>query len=584
MLTKSVQVTEGTSGNDTIIAGDDGGTASLNAGDVINGGAGTDTLKIFNAAAVTNGANFTTATISGVENVEFTSAATTQALDVSGNADVTKVTLVNGLDAVVTAKLAQTVGLTGNINTNTAATSFVFTAVTGAADSANVALSGASTAAGAADKGLSLQDVETLNLALTGTNVVGSFDSDATKLVITGAGTLTTTLTEAGGTASLVKTIDASAATGALNIDNKSFAGALETITLGSGDDRYVSQFANKDALDKIDLGAGTNDILAFSDATDLSTTTKAAVLAGAKNYEAIEVTGTGAFTVDGDVSTGIKSFIADTTGVLTATNIYAGTKITVGDVALAASTVGMKLGEKTLDIVLAGTKTAVSNAGTNGITVTGATDVNVTSNGFADVGNNTLKLTSDDNTTVKISGAKDVTVTTVAATGTTGFTIDGSAATGKLTLTGTAAVDIIKGGSAADTLNGSAGVDTFTGNGGADKFVVITATGSDADTTVGTIAVTEIITDFTTGSDTLSGFGTAASSANYVEATAAAATLTAFKTAADAALDGTVKYYVGQVGSDSYVAVDTGGTGFTDLIKLTGVSLDGIALTDIVA
>lgn len=45
-----MQVTEGTSGNDTIIAGDDGGTASLNAGDVINGGAGTDTLKIFNAA------------------------------------------------------------------------------------------------------------------------------------------------------------------------------------------------------------------------------------------------------------------------------------------------------------------------------------------------------------------------------------------------------------------------------------------------------------------------------------------------------------------------------------------------------
>lgn len=513
-LTKSVQVTEGTSGNDTIIAGDDGGTASLNAGDVINGGAGTDTLKIFNSAAVTNGANFTTASISGVENVEFTSAATTQALDVSGNADVTKVTLVNGLDAVVTAKLTQTIGLKGNINTNAAATSFVFTSVAGAADSANVVLDAASTAAGATDKGLTLQDVETLNLALTGTNVVGSFDSDATKLVITGAGTLKTTLTEAGGTASLVKTIDASAATGALDIDNKSFAGALETITLGSGDDRYVSQFAKKDALDKIDLGAGTNDILAFSDATDLSTTTKAAVLAGAKNYEAIEVTGTGAFTVDGDVMTGIKSFIADTTGALTATNIYAGTKVTVGDVALAASTVGMKLGEKTLDIVLAGTKTAVSNAGTNGITVTGATDINVTSNGFADVGNNTLKLTSDDNTTVKISGAKDVTVTTVAATGTTGFTIDGSAATGKLTLTGTGAVDIIKGGSGADTLNKSAGVDTFTGNGGADKFVVITATGSDADTTVGTIAVTAIITDFTTGSDTLSGFGTAASSA----------------------------------------------------------------------
>ena len=547
---------------------------------MINGGAGTDILKIFNAAAVTNGANFSTASISGVENVEFTSAASAQALNVSGNADVTTVTLVNGVDAVVTAKLAQTVGLKGNIDTNAAATSFVFTSVAGSTDTANVVLDGASTAAGAADKGLTLQDVETLKLALTGTNVVGSFDSDATKLVITGAGTLKTTLTEATGTASLVKTIDAATATGALNIDNSSFIGAVETITLGSGDDRYVSLFAQKDSLDKIDLGAGTNDILAFADATDLSTATKALVISGAKNYEAIENTGTGAFKVDGDALTGIKSFIADTTGALTATNIYAGTKVTVGDVALAASTVGMKLGEKVLDLALAGTKTAISDASA-GIAVTGATDINVSSSGFADVAANKLALKSDDNTTIKISGAKDLILTTTAAAGTTGFTIDGSAATGKLDITGTGVADIIKGGSGADTFRLSLGVDTFTGNGGADKFIL---SAGDADVTVGTIAVTSIVTDFVTGSDTLSGHGTAASATNYVEATSVAASLAALKTAADAALDGTVKYYVGQVGSDSYLAVDGDGTGFTSLIKLVGVSLDGIAFTDVLA
>jgi uncharacterized protein YdeI (BOF family) len=593
MLTKGVDLITGTSGNDTFIAGDDGGTASLNAGDVINGGAGTDTLKIFNSATVTNGANFTTASISGVENVEFTSAATNQALDVSGNADVTKVTLVNGLDAVVTAKLTQTVGLKGNINTSTAATSFVFTSVAGAADSANVVLDGASTAAGTADNGLTLQDVETLNLALTGTNVVGKFDSDATKLVITGAGTLKTTLTETGGSASLVKTIDASAATGALDIDNSSFAGALETITLGSGNDRYVSLFAKKDALDKIDLGAGTNDILAFADATDLSTTTKAAVLAGAKNYEAIEVTGTDAFTVDGDaLGSSVTKYIADTTGAFTGTNIYSGTTLEVGDVALDASTVGMKLGEKVLNVTLAGSKTAISDASA-GLTVTGATDVKVASNGFADQTANKLDLTSDDNTTVTITGAQGLVLTTTAATGTTGFTIDGSAATGALDLTGTVAADIIKGGSGNDTINLANG-DTATGNGGADKFIVdITPAGTAA---ADFTAVMASITDFATGTDTIKLSATAATSANFTKATAAVADFTAALAAADTALNGTVVYNVQFVGNDAYVFFDADGTIATDteadgtiatdteVVKLVGVGLTGFAMTDIVA
>lgn len=569
----------GTSGNDTFIAGDDGGTASLNAGDVISGGAGVDTVKVINGAAADNGAAFTLADISGVEKVLFTAAATTEAIDVSGNADVTEVWAVKGVDSVVTLTLAQKAGISGKVTT-TAAQNFAFASVAGAADSATLMLEDADTTAGGAGDGVDIQNVETLNITLTGTNKLGELDSDATKLVITGAGSLATELTEAGGTASKVKTIDASAATGALDINNKTFAGALETITLGSGDDRYVSQFAKKDALDKIDLGAGTNDILAFSDATDLSTAAKALVIGGAKNYEAIEHTGTGAFKVDGDALTGIKSFIADTTGVLTATNIYSGTKITVGDVALSASTAAMKLGQKVLDVALAGSKTAISDASA-GITVTGATDINVTSSGFADQAENNLNVTSDDNTTIKISGAKDLILATTAATATTGFTIDGSDATGKLNITGTAAADIIKGGSAVDTFNISAGVDTFTGNGGADKFVVLVA---DNDITVGTIAATAIITDFVTGSDTLGGMGVAGTAANYVEATSVAASLAALLTAADTALGAGAKYYVGQVGSDVYVASDNDATDFTSLIKLTGVALDGIAYTDIVA
>jgi len=68
------------------------------------------------------------------------------------------------------------------------------------------------------------------------------------------------------------------------------------------------------------------------------------------------------------------------------------------------------------------------------------------------------------------------------------------------------------------------------------------------------------------------------------VEATAAATTLSALLTAADTALNGTVDYYVGQVGSDSYLVTDADGAGYTNVIKLTGVALDGIAMADIIA
>lgn len=98
--------------------------------------------------------------------------------------------------------------------------------------------------------------------------------------------------------------------------------------------------------------------------------------------------------------------------------------------------------------------------------------------------------------------------------------------------------------------------------------------------------AVTAVITDFVTGVDKIKDtvVNAAGSATNYVEATSVAATLANVLTAADAALTGDIKYYVGQVGSDSYLVTDSDGTGMTNVIKLTGVALDKIAFTDIVA
>lgn len=149
---------------------------------------------------------------------------------------------------------------------------------------------------------------------------------------------------------------------------------------------------------------------------------------------------------------------------------------------------------------------------------------------------------------------------------------------------TGAAAANIAvttQGAAAVTAVTGT--VDTLTGNAGADTFAFSTL---NAESTAG--AVTAIITDFVTGVDkikvTNGADAGAGSAANYVEATSVSSTLTALLSAADTALNGTVDYYVGQVGSDSYLVTDANGTGYTNVIKLTGVSLDQIAATDLIA
>lgn len=166
-----------------------------------------------------------------------------------------------------------------------------------------------------------------------------------------------------------------------------------------------------------------------------------------------------------------------------------------------------------------------------------------------------------------KAGAGKDIAPITVAGTG---ITVVADTLSVAETTQGVAAVTAVTGT-----------VDTLTGNAGADTFAFSTV---DVATTAG--AVTAIITDFKTGVDKIKVTNGAdagpGSATNYVEATSAASTLTALLTAADTALNGAVDYYVGQVGSDSYLVTDANGTGYTNVIKLTGVTLDQIAATDL--
>lgn len=144
----------------------------------------------------------------------------------------------------------------------------------------------------------------------------------------------------------------------------------------------------------------------------------------------------------------------------------------------------------------------------------------------------------------------------------------------------GNAGNDTIYGDDGNDTIYGGAGTDSMTGGAGADTFGFQGDNLVAAATITSFTAVTDTVVDFVSGTDKLD-FATAATATSYAEETVAAASLAALLTAADTALDGTVDYYFGVVGTDGYLVYSADGANATAVIKLTGVV--DMAYTDIV-
>jgi len=145
-------------------------------------------------------------------------------------------------------------------------------------------------------------------------------------------------------------------------------------------------------------------------------------------------------------------------------------------------------------------------------------------------------------------------------------------------TLNGEAGNDTLIGGTGDDTLNGGANVDQLTGGTGLDTFYFAAG---DINTTAG--AVTDVIKDFASADDRIRGSFGAGSISNFATASSTSASLADLLTAADSSLNGTVKYYVSQVGSDSYLVADNNGSGYTDVIKLNSIAFIDISYTTII-
>lgn len=520
VLTKSVQATAGTTGNDTFIAGDEGGSATLNAGDQITGSGGNDVLKIYNSATTDNTANFSSAVVTGVQTVEAAFAATGQALNVSGNTGVTNVnvgssTVTNAAGTgqiTVTLAKAQAAGITGTVlndtatsgATNNANVTFAFSDVTGGADTANLNLNNAKFAKNAlnvlgAGSGVTIAGVETLNITATGTNDLGDLlTAQTTKLAITGAGSFKATLSQAGG---LTKTIDGSLATGNLTIDNRLDAAAnVQSVKTGSGNDTYTTVWDNLTKDDAIDLGTGT-DSLRFSAA---ATFTNAATKERLTKVTGVEQLGTvnALLMVDGDFVSQ-TSYYTEGTGSVDLSNIANNADVNFGAGTITSSIVGMKLGANTLNVNLAGSKTGAAVVGGvvatigDGLTVTGSSTINVKSTGTDGQPNNVLDLTAADNQSVVVTGSQNLTLVARNASTTTGFNVDASAFTGKLTVTGTEDADVIKGGLGNDTIDGGSTASAVAAVNEVQTLTVgaLTGTAAATDTVSVTIAGTEVTT-----------------------------------------------------------------------------------------
>jgi len=319
--------------------------ATLTSSDVIDGGAGTDTIN----AGATAASQTLAPVLTSVETVTITHTVADGKTLAFSAANATGLTLVNiknagahsdnaGDEGITVSNLAKTTtfGIIGG-TASAAATGAVLAATwasAAAADTQRIAIS----AAGKATS-LTLSTAETVEITATGTgssgaNTLGTLAATAVKtLNITGAGTLTIGASDLAGTSTATVTINSSTSTGIISFAGESgskhvFTGGsgattvtlagtaddsvttgagADTITIATGNDTVVAGAGNDKvilgaqtditALDSVDGGEGADTISTTTATIDATTRTELAK--GSKNFEIIETTATALATIN---------------------------------------------------------------------------------------------------------------------------------------------------------------------------------------------------------------------------------------------------------------------------------------------
>ncbi|MFA5270580.1 MAG: hypothetical protein WC400_03175 [Patescibacteria group bacterium] len=540
---------KGGSGNDVIDM-----STGLNATDVIDGGAGTDKLKVVGADSAATTLDTTLMTnITNIEELQVQSDAG-DALVLKTNATMSKVILVenatNGT-AMTTSDLAANavVELVNNVDTAHAIGAVVLGLkdASGTTDTLNVTVKG-TTAHDAADNtiaSLTVSNIETLALTSSfdgtvallaaDTNTITSLVADTTLTKITAAGSDALSFTMSGAETNLA-TIDASAMTDVITVNMTNLTSNV-AITTGSEDD-LITMGATLTNADTINGGSNSTDTtnvdVLTATVTGLTATTGALHIS---NVERVNLTNAG-------------------TAVINAAGITGTTEVAIAEDAAAVSTTVTGLSTTAaLGLGFNGTANAATVLGTVIVSLadeTGTTDaltINMNDTTDGDTNTVTLKTTAIETVTFAHSTtaaalasttvtSTDFKATTINVTGsdtdvdntfTLGTlnaattTVNASTFTGILSATtaaGVATTMSAKGGYAS-VLTGSTGSDTFSvvGDAGTAIYDISGLTGT-LDTLNATLSSTA--SDFTSvdGIETMNLSVKASTSAGFDNAT----------------------------------------------------------------
>ena len=495
-LTAGIDNIVGTSGNDTVIGNFTGDvTNSVQAGDQINGGAGTDTLKLFGTYAAAN----IPLTITSVETINFANPGDNAVISTAGYSGVTKVQIDQVSSTGGTFALTTGAGQTVQLSTLANAGAGGLVTLTGNATDAaqTVTLSGFQGATGATATAVTATGAAntTLNIVSnTAANKVSTLTTAATTTSVVVTGDKALSITALSGAA--IKTVDASAATGAVVV-NVDAANATLSFKGGTGNDTVTFGSTNTfTSADAVDGGAGV-DTLEIQRAQAIATTK----FTNITNVETLKVTNA---TTAGDVinldNFGVQniSFGAASTATTTVTNIASGATLSLAAAGTTALTIKADGAADSLAIKVAGAgvtytvdasqfetltldASAQTGAGTFALTdaqLKSVTVVNTTATGTnPDFGLN-LGTLGPVVSTVNLSAFK-------AATAANGVTVTlSSTAVNGATVTGSQNHDTITGSSQVDTI--------ITGANGAD---ITAGAGADVINLTASVAKSDLIT-----------------------------------------------------------------------------------------
>jgi len=535
-------------GNDSFTSANTSTSQTLNSGDSIDGGAGTDTLTITSSSAFPLAGSGVT--VNNVENVSITASGDALVLDTALMTGITSVTNSGSTSAVTVNALKALVPVTvAAVNASTTV-GFASAVTAGAADAITVNINGANpTTVGT----IRVDGFETINVSSTGSASGGS--SSSTNLT-TIASTTVNTLNVTGAAAAklTVELVGATSTTtgvvtsddGAHDIDLTADATDKLNITLGGGNDTL--RVANIAATHTISGGDGT-DTLRYSGASATFAQT-----ANVTGFETATLTAASSFvmpvtTVNYTVSPAGSTYAGLATGGTlnlnasgSATVQAAGAAATATTAAAtAAATYSGTADSLTVNVGLATTITDLSAVPS----VVSAIGVETfTINNLAQGSNLTARTVGISDTTATTGATKTLTVTgampttvTSASTGTSaltrvdmsgvtlGATFAGTVATAGAAILGGAGNDNLTGGAGPDTITAGDGNDTIGGGAGADSIDAGNGTnsitgGTGADTMTGgtgvdtyvfasnqTTASTPVLTSTTSAADTITNF-----------------------------------------------------------------------------